>query len=429
MKQQNIHFWIAVIININIIVGAGFFLEAQNIAQKGGLIAPLAWVICGLMLAPLIMVFARLAKMYPMAGGLYVYSQKTLGSFWGFVSGWGYFIGTIAGNAAIIHAFSRYIQNITYLQPILTRYKLLGLNLDILLIVIFMLTTLLDIQFLEKAQITFALFKAIPILALCIAGIALFDIQNITTAPVNFSSFFDTIPMAFFAYIGIEACCAIIDKIKDSAKKASLLLWLSFILIMIIYIILQTAILFAFGQTQTNPFLSILPRLTNNLSFITWGNNFIYLSIAMSYLGGYYAAFYYNNWNLYAIAKDNSIVGSKYLTPLNKNQIPKFCVLIQAVFTILFLLITQANNHSLITMCDFGIAITYFLSALSFVIIVKNISGIISLLSCAIFLYMYFTTLVHAGLNSIIPFLLILGIGLVLYRKNNKGVAHEFSRN
>ena len=56
---------------------------------------------------PLVFVLAKLTQIYPEAGGLYVYSHKELNKFWGFVSGWGYFVGAIAGNAIIIHLFGK----------------------------------------------------------------------------------------------------------------------------------------------------------------------------------------------------------------------------------------------------------------------------------------------------------------------------------
>ena len=109
-SKSYIPLWVAIAININIVIGCAFFLSAPTLVNSLGIFAPFAWLMCGLILIPLIMVLAQLALTYPRAGGLYVYSTQSLGSFWGFVSGWGYFIGTSAANAAVIHAFSQALQ-------------------------------------------------------------------------------------------------------------------------------------------------------------------------------------------------------------------------------------------------------------------------------------------------------------------------------
>src|SRR5579862_8567610 len=135
--------WVAILINANIVIGSAFFLHAQKISSATGLIAPIAWLLCGLMLFPLVIILAHLARTYPTAGGIYVYSQKQLGQFWGFVSGWGYFIGTIAANAAVLHAFSTELQKLGLTQNF---FATSGntLYFDIFLVLIFTLLNLLN---------------------------------------------------------------------------------------------------------------------------------------------------------------------------------------------------------------------------------------------------------------------------------------------
>ncbi len=413
---QKIPFWIAIIININIVVGSAFFLGAQRIAVLCGIFAPFAWLLCGAALLPLVLVLAHLAKRFPEAGGLYVYSRKTIGQSWGFLSGWGYFIGTVAGNAAMIHAFSVYVQK-SSLAPMLARFGLLGVGLDVLLIFIFTIFNLMNIQFLEGFQVLFAIFKLVPIFVLLVGALMLFDSSHFVLTPVSFDSIFGSIPMIFFAYVGIEACCAVADKIKNGKEQVSKVILVSFAAIILMYFMLQTFIFCIHGTADINPFLNVLGKLTNNQFVISWGNKVIYLSILSSFLAGFYGMFYYNNWNLYAIAQDNSIIGSSYLLKKNGNNIPWICVLVQFVLLLTFLFITT-SDHYLVTMSDFGVTIAYLLSSIAFFVVNKKtkITGVLALLSCIALLYISVKTLYISGFHHLLPFLALIVVGMVGYK-------------
>jgi len=414
MKSASIPFWVAVIININIVIGSAFFLGAQSINANSGLLAPLSWLVCALLLAPLVAVFAKFSRKYPEAGGLYVYSEKTLGKFWGFLSGWGYFIGTAAGNAAVVHAFSTYVQEIAALKPWLVQCGIYGWYFDGIIVVVFSLLNLLNITFLEGAQIFFVITKFIPIIVIVLGGLLLGSSANITTATASVPGFFGALPMVLFAFIGVEACCAVGDKIKDGKNKADRAIWTSFIIITAIYVLLQGFILVMQGQVDINPFMNVLPQLFGNHWIAVIGNKIIYGCILLSFLGGFYGMFFYNNWNLYAIAKAKNIMGHQYLSRMNKNDIPWLCVLFQGV-TILLLLFLTTRDHYLVTMSDFGVVVSYLLTAISFVVAYKNITGIFALVGCLSLTYLCTSGLITAGAVNIIPFLIILGLGVLAY--------------
>ncbi|MFH1832046.1 MAG: APC family permease [bacterium] len=413
MTNFKIPFWIAIFININIVIGSGFFLESQHISATCGVWAPLVWIACGFMLLPLVLVLAHLAKKFPTAGGLYVYSKQALGDQWGFLSGWAYFIGTTAGNTVLIHAFSQAIQH-TPLYPHLAAIGLHTISLDILFIILFTLINFLNVQIFEKAQILFTILKTIPIMILIIGAFFLFDSQYyVTTTPFVFNNFLGAIPLVLFSYIGIEACCAIVDQIEGN--RGYLAIIISFIVIVLTYSILQALIFCAHGPANINPFLNILPQIIHNPTIALWGNKIITIAITSSYLGGFYSMFYCNNWNLFAIAQDNLLAGSSQLTQKNKHGIPWLCVIAQGALIITFLLITH-SNHPLETMCNFGALIAYLLSAAAFFVFFRNrILSILSFITCSIFLYVNFQDLLSKGLRYLAPFLIIIFMGLIWY--------------
>lgn len=417
--KRKISLTTAILININIIVGSAFFIGAKDIAIQNGKFAPLVWIIFGLTLLPLILVLSHLSTIYPHAGGLYVYSQKHLGNFGGFLSGWGYYIGTIAGNAIIIHKFSERInefgQNI--LQP--TTFNLL--SMDIFFISVFTIFNLLNINFLEKLQFIFTGLKAIPIVILVLSSIYLFSFKNIASAPMKLDGFTDSIPLVLFAFLGFEACCAISHQIENGKKNTGKAILISFFLIMFLYSLMQFGILTIFGATPIAPFLGILPKLTSNKLVIFFGNKIINLAIISSFLGGFYSMFYANNWNLYAIAKEKQILFSNQLIKTNKNNVPHIAIIVQGILVTIFLLITQ-NTSYLITMGDFGVMIAYLLSTISFLIIykLKNMKklvlGVLSIFTCSYLIFFCTQNLLEDGIKYLLPFLIIIFAGTVLYK-------------
>ena len=143
-KTKQISLPIAIFMSINIVVGGGFFLSASNVFQSSGKLAPLGWLLCGALLVPLVLVLSNLSKLYPRAGGLYVYSREQLGEFPGFLSGWGYFVGTLAGNAMILHAFSSLAKKMGFYIPLLPNLSPLASHLifDVFFLILFTVITL-----------------------------------------------------------------------------------------------------------------------------------------------------------------------------------------------------------------------------------------------------------------------------------------------
>jgi APA family basic amino acid/polyamine antiporter len=419
MEKNKLSLWGAILININVIIGAAFFVGAGGILQKSGILAPITWIAWGLIIFPIALSFAKFSKVYPQAGGIYIYSKKELSDFWGFISGWSYFIATVAGNAIIIHRFAVRFSDLIF-PSFIKKLDPTYLFFDAFLIIIFSLFNMANIKFLERAQVIFTTLKTIPMALVIIGGIILFNTNNILTAPVNISGFFQTIPLVIFAYMGFEVCCAITHQIKDGERNAAKAIIFSFGLIVSIYALLQFFLLAIHGTNTVQPFLEIFPKLTSNITVINIGNIITNLAIMSSFLAGYYGLFYGNNWILYALAKEKSLPLSKPLTKLNIYQTPWICVFTQAALTFIFLLITRSTLY-LITMSDFALVITYILSSIAFVTISKkrkenkNITlGILAILSCVFFIYICAKELFESGLQYVIPFLIILGAGIVL---------------
>lgn len=416
MSTAKIPIWLAILININVVIGSAFFMGAGKVSASNGILAPIAWLLCGLMIFPLIAVLARLAVHYPTAGGLYTYSKESLGNFWGFLSSWGYFIGASAGNAAVIHAFCSEFRNIQSIRTIAPAWLFEALWLEFIFVFFFAFLNIFDVKVLTKINIIFTALKAIPLIIILASLPFLFDSNNLVAVQFPIQGFFETLPMLLFAFIGIEACSAITDKIDngDKSKNVRRIFIVSFLIIMAIYAILQAALICIHGPSQLNPFLTILPKLTSNPAIITIGNRILRFALLSSFLGGFYGMFYFNTWNLYTIGKEQGIIGSSLLTKFNRNFVPWVCVFAQAVLVLFFLTISSSETY-LITTSDLGTILAYLLSICAFIKLFRSPLGFVALATSIILFVICVGNLFTHGISTTLPFIALLIVGVVSY--------------
>ncbi|MFE9563608.1 APC family permease [Streptomyces sp. NPDC006487] len=91
----------AVVVGLGAMIGAGIFAALAPAARAAG-----GALLAALALAALVAYCnahssARLAARYPSSGGTYVYGRERLGSFWGYLAGWGFVVGKTASCAAM----------------------------------------------------------------------------------------------------------------------------------------------------------------------------------------------------------------------------------------------------------------------------------------------------------------------------------------
>lgn len=99
----------AVVIGMGSMIGAGIFAAlgpAAGAAGSGLLIALASAAVVAYCNA---MSSARLAALYPLSGGTYVYGRERLGEFWGYLAGWAFVVGKTASCAAMALTVGSYL--------------------------------------------------------------------------------------------------------------------------------------------------------------------------------------------------------------------------------------------------------------------------------------------------------------------------------
>src|SRR4030095_5283739 len=97
---RQLGFWMCLALVVGNMIGSGVFLLPASLAPYG-LNSIFGWICAasgGVLLA---IVFAALARVYPQAGGPYLYPRVAFGECCGFVMAWGYWMSVGGGKAAI----------------------------------------------------------------------------------------------------------------------------------------------------------------------------------------------------------------------------------------------------------------------------------------------------------------------------------------
>jgi len=394
VATRRISLFSAILININVIVGAGVFLNVKPLNLLAGRFGFLGYLFGALLLFPFIISLSKLAAAQPFQGGIYLYSKKHLSPFIGFISGWSYFIGKTVSAAFLVHAFTSFFQG---QLPFLQSYPPVLLSS----IVIFVLITsnLKGLQIGSVVQIVFFIMKLIPLLAITLFGLFFVTTTSLPTISLSLSPLFSTIPIALYALMGFEIICSIGHLIKQPEKNFLRAMLGSFVAVVVSYVLFQSASFFAQGQTM-------------------WGQNILTMLIFTAVLAGAFGILTSNCWNLQALAQDNFLPGSNILKKVSNNNVPSVSLALQAGIAILLLIMTE-NQIALQSMSVFGVVLSFLLTAIAALVASYNnhislhpLFPLAAIMSCCFMLFLCFQKIAAAGIS--IPYIILLGSGILL---------------
>lgn len=429
MKSQSLSLPRAILINLNIMMGAGIFINTVELSKRTGLLSGFMYPLIGLLILPLIIAIAQLVNIYP-AGSFYVFAQRQLGSFMGFLSTWSYFTAKLASATLMIHVATSLIMQ---LFPALAMIGSVFV-FDIAILMLFIGLNLLNMKTGSSIQLGFLAFKLIPLLFVISVGIVLFAPSFVASLPVVWSGVPSSLPLVLYAAMGFEAICALSSKIEDAKRNGPKAIIYSFGIMMILVFLFQFLFYTFLGDTlaQQATYLGAFPALLQKLfagksSLIYVLQLVFHLAIAFSALGGCYGILYSNNWNLHILAQHQKIRGWRWLVRLNKQAIPYVCLAVEALLCVLYLWLSSGNQIMLQQLAALGTAVTYTLSVISLYLFYykgsapgfKKIVALLALASCMLLIVACVRNFIIGGLIGLIVFCALLALGLLLYNAGN----------
>ena len=421
-NTNRLSLWSAIIININIIIGSGVFINTTELAKRAGLLGGLCYALVGLLLFPLILSFVRLLQLHP-SGGFYSFCSTSIHPFVGFINTWCYFFAKLSSTTLVIHIFTLLMQK-TF--PILN--FCCPATFDIGILTILLALNMLNVKTGSKIQGWLIIFKLFPLFFVIISGLFFLQGSNLTPVHQLWSGLPSAMPLVLHALLGFEVACAISRNIENPEVNGPRSILISYGIVIVLYVAYQTFFYGILGTslTETTNYSGAFPLLISKFGISDYFRNIlghlIHLAIATSALSAGFGMIYANMWNLYSLAELKHTIASAAIIQRNRFNIPFMCVLAQGAIMLTYMFIINGEQTTFQQLSAFGTTFTYVVSIAGLFATLRQrhhslIIPIMGFVNCIILmsasLYAMWKT------NNPIPLYIFIGIvvcGSIVYR-------------
>ena len=366
--KKNLGVTTAISIVVGCVIGSGIFFKPQAIysATHG---APglglLAWIITGIASVCGALTFAEIAIMFPRTGGIVTYLKEAFGETIGFLAGW---IQVLVFYPAMISALAVAFSNQLSLFLKTDQYIIV---IAIGCIIILAGMNSLGSKPAGRLQIIFTVSKLIPIVLLIIFGF----IKGQNDAPL-FSPMIgkdiNTVVVlgqlmvsVLFAFEGWTGVGAIAGELKNPGKDLPRAIIGGVSIIMAIYLIINIAYLKVIPASSLAflkaPAAAVAIKLFGNI-----GGKIIAVGIMISVFGACNGFLMSGSRVAFAMAQEETLPFSSYLSKLNKDKVPFYSIFLVALIGIIYSISGQFN-----LLTDLAVFSSWLFYTLTFIAVIK----------------------------------------------------------
>lgn len=199
-------------------IGSGVFLLPASLAPYGGA-SLVGWLITTAGSILLGLVFARLARRLPAAGGPYAYTHEAFGEFAGFLVGWGYWISCWSALAAIAVAMVGYLGEFV---PGLATTPGAAAGAAVAAILILTAVNLRGVRHAGWVQLVTTILKVLPLIAVALVGLPRLAPAHFTplnpTEGSTFGAVQACVALTLWAFLGLEAATVPAGEVRDPTR-------------------------------------------------------------------------------------------------------------------------------------------------------------------------------------------------------------------
>lgn len=354
-SKPSLGLWACTALVVGNVVGSGFFLSPAALAPYGA-VALIGWAVMATAAMCLGLVFARLSRIAPEAGGPYAYTRLGFGEFAGFLIAWGYWISMWASQPAIALAFVGYLK---VLFPSLAQHRLIGLLAALGIMWLLALVNMRGVKEAGRLQIITVVAKVVPFMAVAFLGLFWVDWGNFT--PINptpdpfFIALSATAPLTMFAFLGIESATVPAGDVKNPTRTIARATIFGTIIAALLYIFGTLSVMGVMGREalgrSSSPFSDAATIMWGG-----WAGYVIAIAAMISSIGAL------NGWTLLMsqvpLAAARHGVMPRIFARLNGNGVPAFGIAISVGLSSALLLIQAIGGSRFIEAYDFIVGLS-----------------------------------------------------------------------
>lgn len=258
--KKEVGFWGNVMLNVGAMIGSGILVLPFVTSAYAGPYIWLSWLIAGLLILPVILVYSKLIEMYPVTGGMSRYPYYSHGGFTSFLASvnsifyYSLIIVPIEAQATVIYLnlfWPVFLTSGAAPTPI-------GYLTEVIIVVVIALIIYFGIKWVSGTNFALTLIKLLLVVMFGIIMISFFF------SPVNFTDpkiaylpkgvpgIFAAAGMSIFAYIGFRRTAIYAGEAKDikALNRTEIVAWA---IVIVIYIFMTIALIGAINWDKLAP--------------------------------------------------------------------------------------------------------------------------------------------------------------------------------
>lgn len=289
---------------VNVTIGGGIFRLPASAAGSLGTGAPVAYLVCAVVMGLIVLCFAEAGSRVAMTGGPYAYVEVAFGPFFGFLAGallW------IVGTLALAAVATIFVDSVGALAPILAG----GAARLLILLTTLVLLAAVNIRGVREGthlNNVATVAKLLPLLLLIVVGAFAIDTDALAwqAAPAT-SEVARTSILLIFAFAGVESALVPSGEVRDVARTVPRAILIGMVTITLMYIAIHLVAQGVLGgdlAAQGTPLAEAGARV-----FGPWGRTLLLVGAAVSMFGYISGMTLAVPRALYALGRDGFLPG------------------------------------------------------------------------------------------------------------------------
>jgi amino acid transporter len=233
---RGIRRWDLVAIAINGIIGAGIFGLPSKVYSLIGTYSLIAFVVCALVVALIILCFAEVSSRFEETGGPYLYSREAFQPAVAFEIGWLIWLARVTAFAANCNLLINYLSYF-WLSATAPFWRA---SIIVLVVAVLAIINLLGIRQAAIVSNVFTIGKLVPILIFIAAGLFFLNPQAYQLGPSpTTGAFSQSVLLLVYAFTGFEMATIPAGEIRDPQRSLPRALLIAISLVAVVYILIQ----------------------------------------------------------------------------------------------------------------------------------------------------------------------------------------------
>jgi basic amino acid/polyamine antiporter, APA family len=233
---RGIRRWDLVAITINGIIGAGIFGLPSKVYSLIGTYSLIAFVVCALVVALIILCFAEVSSRFDETGGPYLYAREAFQPAVAFEIGWLIWLARITAFAANGNLLINYLS--FFWVPATS--PLWRATIIVLVVAVLAVINLLGIRQAAIVSNVFTVGKLVPIILFIAAGLFFVNPQAYALGPPpTTGAFSQSVLLLVYAFTGFEMATIPAGEVRDPQRSLPRALLIAILVVASLYIMIQ----------------------------------------------------------------------------------------------------------------------------------------------------------------------------------------------